>query len=105
MSEERVKFRKLLEPYERSWTNEQWDDAERTAKEIMAQFGENVDNEGLTCLVIEERKRDPNTTIGAVVFLVTVVGVETMFELRRTAENPKAKKPMGRKGKLSGKGL
>jgi hypothetical protein len=88
--------RKLLEQYERTWTKEQWADAERTANEIAA-LSEDVDNEGLTCLVIEERKRDPKTTIGAALFVVTALGVESMFEIRREAENPKAKKPIRKK--------
>jgi len=102
MSQKLMVSRKLLEQYERSWTDTQWDDAERTAKEITALLGENVDNESLTCLVIEERKRDPATTIQAVLFVVTVLGVETMFELRHTAKNPKAKKPKGTKAAVRG---
>lgn len=102
MSQKLMVSQQLLEQYERSWTDEQWADAERTAKKITALLGENVDNEGLTCLIIEERKRDPNTTIEAVLFVVTVLGVETLFELRHTAKNPKAKKPKGTKAVVRG---
>lgn len=97
--------RKLLEQYERSWTAEQWADAERTNQEITALLGENVDNEALTCLVIEERKRDPATTVGAVLFVVTVLGVETLFELRHESKGRKVKPRNGKTRKLSGKGV
>ena len=70
------------EEYTRSWTDEQWADAEQVESEAVAMLGEDGDVGSLIVLVIEERKIHPATTVKDVASLAITLGVETMLSLR-----------------------
>jgi len=83
---------KYLDKIMRNWTKEQWDAAERVENEANALLGEvyaNVSGSGLVTLVIEERKRDPATTLENVLELSIILGVETFFRLRHGVHQKK----------------
>jgi hypothetical protein len=83
----------LPEKIMRNWTNEQWDAAERIEKAATAMLGEDLYGDvaatGLVTLVIEEQKRDPDTTLENVLYLAIVLGVESLFQLRHESQSPK----------------
>jgi hypothetical protein len=78
-----------LADYTRTWTDEQFEDAERVDEELEAIFGVGEDDvpEALVVLIIEERKRDPATTVNSVLFLTTLLGAESMLTMRHAAQS------------------
>lgn len=76
----------FLKSHMRTWSPEQFDAAEKVEDEIITMFGDGVCVGHLTVLVIEERKRDPETTLQSCADLAALLGAEALLSLRRKAE-------------------